>query len=74
MTTRYSNMTPDDFRDALAKVGLTQNAAGDFFGVDDRLPRRWATGEMQVPIVVAALLDLMIAYGVSPDEVRKIED
>ena len=74
MTTRFSSMTPADFRYALAEAGLTQNAAGDFFGVDDRLPRRWATGKMRVPIVVSALLYLMIEYGISPDEIRQIDD
>jgi hypothetical protein len=35
-------MTPAQYRDALARLDLTQVAAARLLGVDDRTSRRWA--------------------------------
>jgi transcriptional regulator with XRE-family HTH domain len=36
-------MTPDQYRDALKALGLTQNEAGRLFGVHAGSGRRWAS-------------------------------
>jgi hypothetical protein len=72
--TRFSNMTADHYRRLLDATGLTQVSAGRFFGYDERTARRWATGELPVPIAVAYLLELMEAFDLTPDAVRKIAD
>lgn len=48
-------MTADNFRAALACLGLTQTGAARVIGVDARTVRRWA--ETGAPRVVALLLD-----------------
>jgi hypothetical protein len=53
-------MTTDEYRAALDKLGINQQAAGRTFGVGSRTARRWALGEARVPNPVAMLLQLMI--------------
>jgi hypothetical protein len=53
-------MNAQQYRDALAKLNLTQVAAGELFGVGARTSRRWALDEARVPTPVAILLELMI--------------
>jgi len=52
-------MDKNEYREALAKLDLTQAAAGEMFGVGARTSRRWALGEAKVPPTVAMLLELM---------------
>ena len=42
-------MTPDEYRTALERLGLTQTAAAQLLGVDARTSRRWACGERDIP-------------------------
>jgi hypothetical protein len=63
-------MTPAQYRKAIAKVGLSQRAAGAFFGVDERQSRRWAAGDAGVPESTAKLLRLMIRLKLTPDDVE----
>ena len=49
------------YRAAIAKLDLTQAAAGEMFGVGPRTSRRWALGEARVPPLVAMLLELMVS-------------
>jgi hypothetical protein len=53
-------MTSDEYRAALDKLGINQQAAGRFFGVGSRTARRWALDEARVPNPVAMLLQLML--------------
>ena len=62
-------MTPAQYRDAIAKLGLTQVAAGEFLIGNPRTSRRWASGESPVPKSVAMLLGLMVRLGLSTDDV-----
>lgn len=62
-------MTKDEYRDAIARLGLSQVKAGVMLGVDPRTSRRWALGEDQVPRAVALLLRLMVRHKISPDEI-----
>ena len=63
-------MTPKQYIDAIDRVGLSQRAAGGFFGVDERQSRRWVAGDSAVPESVAKLLRLMIRLKLSPEDVH----
>ena len=52
-------MTADEFRAALAGLGLTQAGFARLALVDARTVRRWALGERDIPGPVVALLTLM---------------
>jgi len=54
-------MDHKQYRKALAKLDLTQAAAGEMFGVGARTSRRWVSGKAKVPPMVAMLLELMIS-------------
>jgi hypothetical protein len=54
-------MNAKEYRSALAKLDLSQAAAGKIFGVGDRTSRRWALDEARVPGPVAMLLRLMLS-------------
>ena len=62
-------MTPQEYRTAIARLGLTQVAAGEFLIGNPRTSRRWASGESPVPKSVAMLLGLMVRLGLSTDDV-----
>jgi hypothetical protein len=53
-------MTKDDYRAAIAGVGLTPTSAARFFRVNERLARRWAKGDLPIPYSVRLSLKLMI--------------
>jgi hypothetical protein len=53
-------MTKDDYRAALAALGLSQIAAGKVLGIADRTSRAYALGERPVPEPVALALRLLI--------------
>lgn len=55
-------MTPDQFRSAIAKVGLSQEAAGVWFGRSERTGQRWALGQYEVPNYVARFLRYMVKH------------
>ena len=42
-------MTPDEYREALDSLGLSQVGAAKLLGVDERTSRRWAIGERGIP-------------------------
>lgn len=42
-------MSRDEYRDALAALGLAQEEVGRLLGVGPRTARRWASGEIDVP-------------------------
>lgn len=57
-----SRMTPKQFKDAIAFVGLTQRQAGEFFGYSARTGQSWALGTVAVPLAVAECLEWMVAH------------
>lgn len=68
-------MTPAQFRAALAALGLSQVGAAHLLGYDPRTARRWASGELVVPKVVALALALMVHKKVSVASAeRLVED
>lgn len=42
-------MSADEFRDAIAALGMTQRDAAKALEVDERTVRKWALGERAVP-------------------------
>lgn len=53
-------MTADDFRAALAQLGLAQRAFARLVRVNERTVRSWAAGAAVVPGTVALLLQLAL--------------
>ena len=56
-------MDADDLADSLARLGLTQAAAGELLGVDQSAISRWLNGERAIPNPVAKLLLLVEKLG-----------
>ena len=52
-------MTPDRFRDCLALLRWSQRGLADALECDDRLIRRWASGDAEIPASVAAWLETL---------------
>ena len=52
-------MAPDEFRAAIAALGLSQVAAAEALEVDARTVRRWALGEREIPGPVRVALRCM---------------
>jgi DNA-binding transcriptional regulator YiaG len=76
---RYGNgrrwallMTPDDYRDAIERLGLSQVAAARLLGVDARTSRRWAIGERDVPAPAARFLQYLVATGKTGDQAMRV--
>ncbi len=62
-------MSPQQYRDAIAQLGMSQVRAGEFLIGNPRTSRRWASGDSPVPRSVALLLRLMIEHDIKPDDV-----
>jgi hypothetical protein len=62
-------MTPNQYRSAIEKLGLSQVRAAAFLGVAPRTSQGYALGEYPVPEAVAKLLSLMVKLGISPEDV-----
>jgi hypothetical protein len=62
-------MTPTQYKTAIARLGLSQERAGDWLGIGRRTSQGYALGEHPVPEPVAKLLRLMVKLGLRPDEV-----
>jgi DNA-binding transcriptional regulator YiaG len=54
-------VTPDEYRETIARLDLSQAAAARLLGVDERTSRRWATGERDVPPPAVRFLRYLIA-------------
>ena len=63
-------MTANEYRAAIAALGLSQGGAAAFLGCAPRTSRKWALSESPVPSAAALLLRFMLAWNVTPDAVR----
>lgn len=52
-------MTPNRFRGCLVALGWTQRGLAAILQCDDRIIRRWASGEAEIPVSVAAWLETL---------------
>ena len=57
------SLTSDEYRKAIASLGLKQYQAGSFLGYTARTSQAWANDERAVPKVVAMFLRLMLKHG-----------
>lgn len=64
-------MTPSQYKAAIEKLGLSQEAAGLFFGYSKRQGQRWATKEFPVPPAVDYCLKLMLSTETVPGDLNK---
>ena len=62
-------MTPDQYRTARRRLGLSHAGVAALFAVDPRTSRRWQSGEQSIPRSVVIAMRLMIKFKVSPEEV-----
>jgi len=53
-------VTPTEFRAALTALEMTQGGFARLTGTTDRTVRRWASGDQDVPVWAALLLDLLV--------------
>jgi hypothetical protein len=67
-------MTGDDYRHAIDHLGMTQVGSARFFGVNDKTPRRWISGEHPIPCAVSMLLRVMVRHHLTPHHVLALED
>lgn len=63
------DMTPDQYRAAIQKIGLSQHRAAKFLGVSPRTSQGYALGEYPVPDAISKLLKLMIRLKLKPEDV-----
>ena len=63
-------MTHTQYRAAIAKLGLSQERAGDWLGIGRRTSQGYALGEYPVPEPVAKLLRLMVRLELEPEDVK----
>lgn len=61
-------MTANQYRSALARLGLTQVGAAKLFGIGDRTARRWA--EVGVTGTAEILLRLMVAGKITAKDIE----
>ena len=52
-------MTPDRMREALFLLRWSQRGLAEALECDDRLVRRWASGDAEIPVSVAAWLETL---------------
>jgi DNA-binding transcriptional regulator YiaG len=65
-------VTPDEYREALERLGLTQGGGARLLGVDERTSRRWANGERDIPPPAQRFLRFLIAIKRSGKDAIKL--
>lgn len=60
------------YRDLIDKLGMTQVGAAKFLDIGERTSRRWATNDIDVPLGVVMLLELMVKHGITPHDARAL--
>jgi DNA-binding transcriptional regulator YiaG len=67
-------MTPDEYRDAIARLDLSQVAAARLLGVDERTSRKWAAGDRDIPGPAVRFLRYLIATGKTGAQAMRVLD
>lgn len=79
MSKTMDDMTPEQFRSALRRIGFATSGREDDLGItafarwlpcETRSAFRWANGETGVPAAIAKLLRLMVRLKLDPDDVK----
>jgi hypothetical protein len=63
-------MTANQYRAAIAAIGLSQRRAAPFLGISLRTSQGYAWGEHPIPEPTAKLLRLMVRLELTPEEVE----
>ena len=58
------------YRELIEKLGMTQVGAAKWMDIGERTSRRWAIGEVDVPLAVIMLLETMVKCELTPHQVR----
>lgn len=58
------------YRDLIERLGMTQVGAAKFLDIGERTSRRWATDDIEVPLGVIMLLEIMVKHGITPHDAR----
>lgn len=67
-------MAPDEFRETLRRLELTQAALAHLLDLNRKTVQRWAGGETEpIPPAVVLLLRLMIRYRISPQRMERLK-
>lgn len=67
-------MTGDQYREAIATLGLNQTTAASLLEISPRNSRRYAAGELPVPPLLAMVLQLMIGMRLTVDDVDRYKE
>ena len=65
-------MTPNEYRETIEKLGLSQIAAARLLGVDERTSRRWASGERDIPPPAVRFLRYLIATKKTGEQAMRV--
>jgi DNA-binding transcriptional regulator YiaG len=65
-------MTPNEYREAIEGLGLSQIAAARLLGVDARTSRRWASGERDIPPPAVRFLRYLIVTKKSGKQAMRV--
>jgi hypothetical protein len=65
-------MDAQEYRDALAVLGMSREGACRFLHISKRSGNQYATGECRVRPLVAMLLSIMVKHGLSPADVCRL--
>lgn len=63
-------MTPSQYRAALERLGLTQDAAADLLGYSLTSANQWANGRSEVPKLVSTVLRALVNGKLKPEDVK----
>jgi hypothetical protein len=66
------DMTANQYRAALKKIGISNYAAAPWLGISRRAAQGYALGETSVPQPIARLLRLVMQLNLSPDKATKL--
>lgn len=58
------------YRELIELLGMTQIGAAKFMDIGERTSRRWAVGDVEVPLAVLMLLETMVHESLTPHDVR----
>lgn len=65
-------MSPEQYRDALKALEMSQIGFAKLIDVDARTSRRWASGDLAIPTPVAVLMAVMIEHGYSEHAIEQV--
>lgn len=65
-------MTPQQYKNIIARLGMTQAASARFIGRSERTVHRYVSGEVPVHEAEALLLRALVEFNVTPKVPQKV--